>query len=64
MIQILNRVTAKKKKDGTSMERAGIEKKVQMIAGKSGKELRQTIMKMYPNLFKVWERWNLNITSS
>ena len=46
------------------MERAGIEKKVQMIAGKSGKELRQTIMKMYPNLFKVWERWNLNITSS
>ena len=54
----------KKGKDGTSMERADIEKKVEMIAGKSGKELKQTIMKMYPNLFKVWERWTLNITSS
>ena len=56
MIQILNEVTSKednkKEKDGTSMERAGIEKKVEMIAGKSGKELKQTIMKMYPNLFK------------
>ena len=39
-------------KDGTSMERADIQKKVEMIAGKSGKELKQTIMKMYPNLFK------------
>ena len=56
MIQILNEVTSKeynkKVKDGTSMERAGIEKKVEMIAGKSAKELRQTVMKMYPNLFK------------
>ena len=34
------------------MERADIEKKVEMIAGKSGKELKQAIMKMYPNLFK------------
>ena len=34
------------------MERVDIEKKVEMIAGKSGKELKQTIMKMYPNLFK------------
>ena len=34
------------------MERADIVKKVEMIAGKSGKELKQTIMKMYPNLFK------------
>ena len=42
----------KKVKDGTSMERADIEKKVEMIAGKSGKELRQTVMKMYPNIFK------------
>ena len=34
------------------MERADIEKKVEMIAGKSGKELRQTVIKMYPNIFK------------
>ena len=34
------------------MERADIEKKVEMIAGKLEKELKQTIMKMYPNLFK------------
>ena len=34
------------------MERADIEKKVEMIAGKSRKELKQTIMEMYPNLFK------------
>ena len=34
------------------MERADIEKKVEMIAGKSEKNLKQTIMKMYPNLFK------------
>ena len=34
------------------MERADIEKKIEMIAGKSGKELKQTTMKMYPNLFK------------
>ena len=56
MIQILNEVTSKednkKEKDGTSMERADIEKKVKMIADKSEKELKQTIMKMYPNLFK------------
>ena len=56
MMQILNKVTSKednkKEKDGTLMERADIEKKVEMIAGKSGKELKQTIMKMYPNLFK------------
>ena len=56
MIQILNEVTSKecnkKVKDGTSMERADIEKKVEMIAGKSGKELRQTVIKMYPNIFK------------
>ena len=43
------------------MEKADVEKKVEMIASKSGKELKQTIMNMYP---KVWERWNLNITSS
>ena len=29
------------------MERTDIEKKGEMIAGKSGKELKQTIMKMY-----------------
>ena len=56
MIQILNEVTSKednkKEKDGTSMERAGIEKKDEMITEKSGKELKQTIMKMYPNIFK------------
>ena len=56
MIQILNEITSKeenkKEKHGTSMEGADIEKKVEMIAGKSGKELKQTIMKMYPNLFK------------
>ena len=56
MIQILNEVKSKednkKEKDGISMERVDIEKKVQMIAGKSEKELKQTIMKMYPNLFK------------
>ena len=56
MIQILNEVTSKecnkKVKDGTSMERADTEKKVEMVAGKSGKELRQTVMKMYPNIFK------------
>ena len=34
------------------MKRADIEKKVEMIAGKSGKELRQTNINMYPNLFK------------
>ena len=34
------------------MERADIEKKVEMIAGKSRKEPKQTIMEMYPNLFK------------
>ena len=34
------------------MERVDIEKKFEMIAGKSGKELKQTITKMYPNLFK------------
>ena len=56
MIRILNELKSKednkKEKDGTSMERVDIEKKVQMIAGKSEKELKQTIMKMYPNLFK------------
>ena len=56
MIQILNEVTSKednkKEKGGTSMEGADIEKKVEMIAGKSGKEQKQTIIKMYPNLFK------------
>ena len=56
MIQILNEETSKeynkKVKDGTSMERVDIEKKVEMIAGKSGKQLRQTVMKMYPYLFK------------
>ena len=45
-IQILNQVTSKednkKEKDGTSMERTDIKKKVEMIAGKSGKELKQT----------------------
>ena len=64
----LNEVTSKedskKRKDGTSMERADIEKKVEMIAGKSGKELKQTIMKMYPNLFKGLGKTNLNIRSS
>ena len=34
------------------MEGADIEKKVEVIAGKSGKEQKQTIIKMYPNLFK------------
>ena len=34
------------------MERADIEKKVDMIAGKLEKKLKQTIMKMSPNLFK------------
>ena len=34
------------------MEKADINKKVEMIAAKSRKELKQTIMKMYPNLFK------------
>ena len=34
------------------MERTDIEKKGEMIAGKSGKELKQTIMKMYRSLFK------------
>ena len=29
------------------MERTHIEKKSEMIAGKSGKELKQAIMKMY-----------------
>ena len=56
MIRILNELKSKednkKEKDGTSVERVDIEKKVQMIAGKSEKELKQTIMKMYPNLFK------------
>ena len=60
MIQILIKVTSKednkKEKGGASMERADIEKKVDMIAGKSGKELKQTIMKMYPNLFKGLEK--------
>ena len=46
------------------MERADIEKKVEMIAGKSGKELKQTIMKMYPNLFKGLGKTNLNIRPS
>ena len=68
MIKILNKVPSKKdnkkEKDGTSMERADIEKKVEMIADKSGKELKQTIMKMHPNLFKGLGRWKLNITSS
>ena len=45
MIQILSEVISKedskKERDGTSMERADIEKKVEMIAGKSGKELKQ-----------------------
>ena len=40
-IQILNKVTSeednKKEKDRKSMERADIEKKIEMIAGKSGK---------------------------
>ena len=57
MIQILNEVKSKednkKEKDGASMERIDIERKVQMIAGKSEKELKQTILKVYPNLFKV-----------
>ena len=56
MIQILNELKSKednkKEKDRTSMERVDIEKKVQMIAGKSETELKQTIMKMYPNIFK------------
>ena len=60
MIQILIKVTSKednkKEKGGASMERADIEKKADMIAGKSGKELKQTIMKMYPNLFKGLEK--------
>ena len=60
MIQVLNKVTSKednkKEKDGTSMGRADIDKKVQMIAGKSGKELKQIFMKMYPNLFKGLEK--------
>ena len=51
MIQILNEVTSKednkKEKNETAMERADIEKRVEMIAGKSGKELKQTIIKMY-----------------
>ena len=34
------------------MERADIEKKVEMIAGKLRKELKQTITKMYLNMFK------------
>ena len=34
------------------MERADIEKKVDMIAGKLEKKLKQTIVKMSPNLFK------------
>ena len=56
MMQILNKVTLEednqKEKDGTSMERAHVDQKVEMIAGKSGKELKQTTMKMYLNLFK------------
>ena len=60
MIQILIKVTSKednkKEKDGASMERTDIEKKVEMIAGKSGKELKQTTMKMYPNLSKGLEK--------
>ena len=43
MIQILLEVTSKednkKEKDGTSMEIADVKKKVEMITGKSGKEL-------------------------
>ena len=34
------------------MKRADIEKKVEMIAGKLEKEMKQAIMKMCPNLFK------------
>ena len=34
------------------MEREDIEEKVEMITDKSGNELKQTIMKMYPNLFE------------
>ena len=60
MTQILNQVTSKegdkKQNDGTSMESAYIEKKIKMIAGKSGKEPKQTIKKMYPNLFKDLEK--------
>ena len=60
MIQILNEVTSKednkKEKGGTSMERTDIEKKVEMIAAKSRKELKHTTMKMYPNLFKGLEK--------
>ena len=53
---ILKEVTSKEdnkiEKNGTSMESTIIEKKVEMIAGESGKELKQTITKMYPNLLK------------
>ena len=50
--EVTSKEDNKKEKDKASMERPDIEKKVEMIAGKSGKELKQTIMKMYPNLFK------------
>ena len=60
MIQILNEVTSKednkKEKNETAMERANIEKRVEMIAGKSGKELKQTIIKCIEISSKVWER--------
>ena len=46
----------KKENDGTSMERAYMEKKIKMVASKSGKEPKQTITKMYPNLFKDLEK--------
>ena len=50
--EVTSKEDNKKEKDKASMERPDIEKKVEMIAGKSGKELKQTIMRMYPNLFK------------
>ena len=49
--EVTSKEDNKKEKDKASMERPDIEKKVE-IAGKSGKELKQTIMRMYPNLFK------------
>ena len=62
--EVTSKEDNKKEKDKASMERPDIEKKVEMIAGKSGKELKQTIMKMCPNLFKGLGKTNLNIRSS
>ena len=58
MIKILNEISSQNLKDEQEIEtnkmsaRTEIDEKVKMIRGKTGEELKETIKRMYPMVFK------------